>query len=252
MLFAPTGCTKDDSRPQELAELIERAEEPFTFRFRYEAVGTRTRDCFRANTTFSGYVDQTKGIAIIEADDGRRVAEIRRGASAVAGRTVGVDGADWVSFRSPVEDPTYREALERALGTDLAPYLLAGDIPPSGRAIVEAALEEEATTVTAASRGTLRGRSVWRYGLLLPTEVIDVNGSGAELTVWLDADGTVVRIVIAAAQAGEEGSHRDGWRLDYSDYDADRVQPLATSRLQLGDVDPRELSSTASECRLPL
>lgn len=246
------GCTRDGSEARALADLIALTDEPFAFRFRYQAIGTRTRDCFRSNTTFEAEVDQNVGIAIIKADDGRPVAEIRKGASAVAGSAVGVDAVDWLSFLSPVNALAYRDALERALGTDLAPYLLAGDIPPSGRATIEAALEEK-TTVTTASRVDLRGRTLGRYDLLLAPEVIDVNGSGAKLTAWLDADGVVVRIVVAAAvQDGEELEHRDGWQIDYSYDEMDRLRSPVTSPRLLGDVDPSELKPTTPDCRLPL
>lgn len=245
------SCARDTAPAKDLADRLARTEEPYTFAFSYAASGTRTRDCFRSNTVFSGVVDQDEGLAVIAAVDGQPVAEVRRSASAISGRLVGLDAAVWVTFRSPVEVGAYRDALRRALGSDLGPYVLAGDIPPSGRATVSAALEEGAT-VKGPDREDVDGNPAWRYDLLLPPDVAGVDFSGADLSAWLDEDGAVIRLAISTSAEAADVDHESGWQLDYSYADVGSIaSPVASSRSLL-EFDPAELRSPSLDCRLPL
>jgi hypothetical protein len=252
----------------ELVRRLSQGAEPSRFWFSYERGGTRVLDCALANLRFTGEVDSDGGRVVLRLPDNPAPVAVIDDASVLLHRSLFADPpfpADWLVFARPV-DTAQQEALQRALGPDLAADVTAANVRASGRAIAEAALGV-AASVERTSPATVDGRPADGYRITVDPErfatAATVSAPAAEtrsasgaapvpvIEVWVDSSNTVVRVAVRPLLAdGSPGAPENGWTVDYlpiQQVDLPLVSPSDTSG---AGFDLTLLTPAPRECRI--
>ena len=259
------GCAAEDpdaAARSDLERRLRAAPRIERFAFDHSAGGTRVNDCFLPNQRFSGIVDH-KSSSLLITDDGEpavvvtaRTAFVRRSLFAA-----GAVPAEWLRIDPEPPGPV-RDAINRALGPELAGYALAGGLPPSGNETARATLA--AATKVERLRGTSpRAQTVDRFELTVPSEeLIDAQGpAGAEdsavgdavVEVWVAAVGSVPRIAVRPAPT--DGEEEDpGWIVEYRPLATTGPVPDVSSAARVESIDLSGLAPAqlAPVCEVPL
>ena len=185
---------------------------PRSFEFSYQALGTDVLDCVLPHRDFDGSVF-TDSTLLMTADTPSGAARALRLGDAIYLEstffaTGAVDG-DWARID---RSPAIRADLERILGVDLAAYLLADDLPPSGNEVLEATLRETDVASNVESIRPRGGPPAPGYRF-----IVEAEGTTPVIDAWVDVDGNVVRIRVQDSlpdQAGEPDPD-SGWITDY-------------------------------------
>lgn len=222
----------DGGSREELRRALAAMTTPERFSFDHEPRGTRVLDCFVPLRRFSGTVDLNGPAVAIVGGDGRPLAR-RIGARLYLAETLlGDDAPPWSSIDV---DGSTRSTLVRALGPELAGYVAADGLPPSG--------DQTALALVGVATGVDDiGRD--RYRLDLDAGVLE--GLGAVVVEVSLARGHVTAVAVAP-----EGSEL-GWRVAYRvPGDQDEIAAPADASA----LDPAALFAglaRSSECELPL
>lgn len=254
---------------RELQERVSRSDEPAKLGFSYEVHGSRVADCFLPNRRFVGSVDYGSGSFDIQTASEQQAVVLVRNNRVFIHSTLlreGTLGAEWLRVEgADVDDAA--PLLRRALGGDLAAYVLAGALPPSGRETVLELLRV-AERVERLPAQEISGRSADRFSVRVDAERFDdavadearpapsttepVASPVAE--VWLRGD-VVVRIAIrpdGSGDAEEAPEHDAGWTIDYG-----RAVPLAptpapAASVPFASVANPDLARPIARCELPV
>lgn len=235
------GCQRSIPPPspaEALRSRIEASAEPDLIDFTYKAAGTSVATCFRPNREFSGFVDYDDGVVVL-----RRVVE--RDAEAIAMVTPNdvvirsslVAQSDpeplWLRLPRTVL-PDARAPISSALGSDLASYLLSGELPSTPQETLLAALDV-AEGVRSAGSEQIAGQSAtgWvidvdagAYEGAIDDEVTAATTSSSadpppvpEFVAWFDPLGDIVRLEVRLDRAEGAAAGNDetpgGWVIDY-------------------------------------
>lgn len=221
-----------DDAEQELGERLRRSSEPDRFEFHYRAAGSTVLNCFLPNREFWGALDYQSGVLLLRTG-GRASAPT---AMVAQGRAVLHQSlfpgeavpTTWVEFDQP--QVTALPALQRALGVDLAGYVVGDALPSSGRATALAALDV-ARRVDRIGNQTIGSARADGYRLSVNADKfadeaspsttipnrVPVHTPVPSFEIWLGDDNTVLRIVVQAQ--GSDGEPKDaataGWTIDY-------------------------------------
>lgn len=256
----------------ELERRLSRWSEPAAFRFDYVGGGTRVLDCFLPYRRFTGRVDYREGVVWFADASGAEVAR-KTQRRAFLHRRLFADGVVptvWLGVDLPVAGE-YRQVLTRALGSDLAGYVLAPSLPPSGPATARASLEA-AAGVRHLGVATVAGREADGYQIVLDAERFEQmsvpEGAAPDrerdgevvrppvLEVWLDGRNEVARVVVRPGRV--DGSPADGslgWALDYTRERRDGPPPRMPrgAVTEAGSVDLASLTAAiGTGCEVPL
>ena len=255
----------EPSAEGELRRRLARTEEPNRFSLDYERGGSGVVGCMLSNTRFTIDVDIPAGAMAVRRGGGATVA--------LADSEVLLLHGDL--FRNPPfttpwlagpRDPaaSTAPALERVLGADLAAYLLAAQLPASGRSTVVAVLEAASSVeridplVTAGARAqgyrlrldperfaaaTLPEATTSASPTVTPVPLVDV---------WVTNDGNVVRVSIRPqTNAGRPGPVEDGWTIAYGRTSAVApAAPVPGETTDIAEVDASALLPAAVGCEL--
>ena len=255
-LLATGACQPRGPDPREaLQSLVAEVPEPFAFKIRYAATGSRARDCFRPYTRFVADVDQDHGAALFrETDEGAPLLVVRRGSTLVSANTVTATPpieAEWLAVDTPVADPDLREVLIRTLGPDLAGYAMGGDIPPSGRrTVAEAAAEAKTVREAGLGPDDEAGTRSFALGGLSA-------GSSArrarpfDITTTVAVDGTVRQLMVTTSAADAHSDEPTGWVIDYSAVPA-VTAPSVAPNVPLDTLNLDAIRNVQASCDLPL
>lgn len=273
------GCQRSNPSPspaEALRSRIEASAEPDLVDFTYKAAGTSVTSCFRPNREFSGFVDYDDGILVL-----RRVAE--RDAEAIAMVTPNdvvirsslVAQSDpeppWLRLPRTVP-PDAREPMTSALGSDLANYLLTGELPSTPQETLLAALEV-AESVRSAGTVKIAGQSATGWvidvdaaayeGAIDDEETTATTTSSAdpspvpEFVAWFDPSGDIVRVEVRLDRAEGAAAGNDetpgGWVIDYRALDERPIVPVPSPVLELdGPALSRLQARPINTCEVPL
>lgn len=254
-LITTISCGRRGPNPREaLDAMIQDSPEPYSFRMRYAAAGSRARDCFRRYTRFVADVDQDAGVAIFrETDEAPPLLVVRRGSTAVAARALAADpplASPWITVATPVADAHREDALTRLLGPELASYAMSGDIPPSGRTTIEDAVARAVAVEELNKRpSTADGTRSFRLAGVSPDA--DQDAPPFEITTTLTRGGRVAELTVTAGAVGADPDERPGWTIDYQSTAVVSV-PAVSSVVSFDDIDVAALRTRPVACELPL
>jgi len=221
---------------EELRQRLDRAEEPARFSLDHRRGGTRVLDCMLPNTRFSIDVDTAARTMAVRREDGDLVALVDPDMLRL-GRDLFRDPpftSPWLAVPRDASASTIAGA-RRVLGADLAGYLLAPEVPATGRATAVAALDAAATverTVPLREHGAradgyrLRIDPERFAAATLPDAATPTTTSSAAVPVplidlWVTGGGMVVRIRVRSADERRRSRPARG-RLDC------RLQPTSS------------------------
>lgn len=261
--------TADPTAADELARRLAGAEEPARFSLRYQRGGTQVLGCVLANTRFTSDVDTAAETMVVRRDDG--VVALADRDRLLLGSALFRDPPPtaWVAVRRDRAGPAAL-ALRRLLGADLAGYLLASQLPATGRATAAAALDAALAVerIDALVSGGLRADG---YRLRLDADRFAAAANVAAATsastpptsmsapepvpvldVWVAADGTVLRIGIRPQDSrGEPAPAEDGWVVDYRPLIDDAPpRPAPRDNTEIDLIDPATLVPAPVGCEL--
>lgn len=250
------GTGQDGGTPvEELRRRVARLPESSAYSFTYAAAGTEVLDCVLPNRSFSVSVDRAAGKTAIRTSDGHGLLAVVAPGSALLHRRLFAPDAiptEWVAAELPVAPPR-DDALRRALGVDLARYVLEEPTPASAREIAEAALSA-AEDVTRPSENSFRvtlsndaaTASTEAPGAATPRPVIDLEFSTS-------GSIAVIEVTTAARPApGEEPS--EGWTLHFDGDQrpaGDEPEPVVADVTPIEQLDPASVRGPRADCRLP-
>lgn len=247
VVLALSSCA-DRSGPgsSDLREALGKLEDQGRFTMAYRANGSQVVECFFRNRSFTLEVDRLSTTMVALSADGRVIAS-RDGDLVVMHRSLFAPGsfaASWIEADLQMLDAAEDDVLRRALGDDLAGYLLAPDLPASGEMTAVAAVEvaENVQVLNENDQGTIyrltldaeqfadraaENASVEPSTSATPPPVIDVA---------LDAV-RVSRINVRSGQAEEADAA--GWSIAFGPLRAGAASPVtepAVSIDELGDA----------------
>ena len=263
------GCSGEDGLADRLRTRIDRAGQPERFAIEYQAAGTQVLDCFLANRAFTVAVDHGDGALTVTTTGRQDPAAVAVGDHVYLHRSLFSGdpfATEWLRVpRQPSAE--VRAALERVVGLDLAGYLFADGLPPTGEATAVAVLEI-ATDVESIGEQDLHGRRVDGYRVTVDPqrfatdatvdEADDTAATGSRdatpvVDVWLDGDGRVRRLSIrrTASGASDPDATTGGWTADYLPA-ATRLDVRPPSdATSVSGVDPSRLRGAArATCEL--
>lgn len=272
---AISACRQEQA-PASAAEVlrarIETAPDPAVLEFTYSAAGTAVASCFRPNREFTGFVDQEAGVLAIRrgADpSSETIAVSTPNETVIASSLVRSVTAESAWLRLPTVLPaTARDPLRRALGPDLAAYLLAGTLPPSPRDSVLAVLET-AESVRSAGRQVIDGTAATGWLIDVDAEAFE-DGVAREtasttpgpapvpqVVVWLDRQRNITRVEVRLDREEGAGAPRSdtpgGWVIDYRRLDERPPLPDFTTVADIGQPGLAALEARPIEtCEVPL
>lgn len=228
----------------ELRARLAAVEQPERFRITYRAAGTRVLDCFLPNREFTVDVDrETRVVRVVGADGPEPTVAIRIGSTVYLHRSLFEPDAiagEWLRLASDVSEPV-RGAVERAIGTDLAGFLLVGGLPPGARETAVASLEV-AEDVRRLEPEPAAGRALVGYELALDPERFEEVAAAPEDTaapdtirtgdrpvvqIWFDGE-EIARLVVRREVSGatDPDAVAGGWITDYDELGSPlQVQP---------------------------
>jgi len=251
----------------ELRGRLDRAEEPARFSLDHQRGGTRVLDCMLPNTRFSIDVDTSVRTMAVRREDGGLVALVDPD-TLLLGRDLFRDPTfttPWLAVPRDASASTIA-GERRVLGADLAGYLLAPEVPATGRATAVAALDA-AATVERTDPLREAGERANGYRLRIVPDRFDAAtlpdaasstttpsraAPAPQIDLWVTAGGTVVRISVRPQTiAGEAGPAEDGWVVDYGPPPADRApRPGSAETTPIAQVDASALAPAAVGCQL--
>lgn len=259
----------EDAVARELEERVARSDELVRLGFSYEVRGSRVADCFLPNRRFVGSVDYGSGSFDIQTASRQQAVVLVRNRRVFIHSTLlreGALGAEWLRVERAELDEA-APLLRRALGGDLAAYVLAGALPPTGRETVLELLRV-AERVERLPAEEIAGRSADRFRIRVDAELFEDAIAGEApaapsttdavappvAEVWLRGD-VVVRVAVRPDGNGgaEEAEERDaGWAIDYG-----RAVPLAptpapAASVPFASVSTSELARPVARCELPV
>ena len=259
------GCAAEDpdaAARSDLEERLRSAPRIERFAFDHAAGGTRVNDCFLPNQRFSGIVDH-KSSSLVITDNGGPVVVLTARTAFVRDSLFasGAVPAEWLRIDPEPREPV-RDAINRALGPELAGYALAGGLPPSGNetalAVLAAAAKVERLPPTSP-----RAQTVERFELTVPSEELmdaqsragpeDPPVGDAVVEVWVTAVGTVPRIAVRPAP--DEGEEEDpGWIVEYRPVSVADPPPDVSGAARVDSIDASALAAARTEpvCEVPL
>ena len=265
---AATYLSRPKTAGDELARRLQAGAEPERFAIAYAAGGTRVKDCFLPNRRFVVFVDRPADVLVVtrSAADPSPLVVARRH-RVLLHRSLFRSGAvpdPWLAVPADIAGPA-GDALRRALGTDLAGYVLTKYLPATGLATALAALEAADTVRRAAEAGDDRFTltiDASRFEELTATTAPSATTAGTPptaptttslpaptLDIWLDDNDSVTRIDVRVDE--QEGA--SGWTTEYTASTTANPTIPASDIVDLADLDPAQLSSPRStSCRLPL
>lgn len=272
------SCQRSKAPPSPVEALrsrIEASAQRALLDFTYKAAGTSVTSCFRPNREFAGFVDYDDGVLVL-----RRAAE--QGSEAIAMMTpdavvirsslVAQNAVEPAWLRLPrTVPPDDRAQVTRALGSDLANYLLPGELPPSPQETLLAALDV-AEGVRAEGRQMIAGSSAtgWlidvdgeEYDDALADEATATTAPSSDsapvpqFVGWFDDDGDIARLEVRldrteGAAAGNDET-AGGWVIDYRALDQ---RPALPDPSPVVELDAPALSALEARpiatCEVPL
>lgn len=263
------GCTRSappaTGAAAELAERLERADDPERFALRYSSGGTHVLDCVQPNRELTVSVDRTSDVLIVSAStEPERPAAMLLVADVYLSEELFASSAlpaAWVLVPTEVDEATM-ERLTRLLGPPLAGYLFAGGLPANGAETATDVLRV-AGEVTALGPGAGDGgEQLDGYRMRLdPDQLGDATGEDDDapepvavaplIDVWLDDDDEVARIEVRGdPQAGEDSSAESGWVTDYLPIDAPLDETPPSDVVELASIDQAGLAGAVGACAL--
>ena len=250
-----------------LSRRLEQAPDPVRFGFRYEASGTRILDCVRGNRRFVGAVDRSENLLVLsDASDADAFAVVT-GSAVFLHRSLfrgGALSAPWMRIGANAT-PQERGRLTEMIGPDVASYVLAGGLPPSGVQTARAAMEV-AREVTPLGKRAVAGTRATGFRVAVDADrfAAETGGSAPSgsaavpqaptVDVWLDERDVVVRVDVrpgvTAESAGDEVAA--GWSLDYADGASPALPEDIADAVDLAAVDVSALAPAPVPCDVPL
>ena len=205
LLLALVGCSP--SAEQRLLQRVERATEPSRFAFTHTAAVSAAAGCVRPFLRFRGIVDYDRRLLVVTDYDQRdEMIMVMNDDQALLSASLFKGVAQpWVRIPRPVPNALVA-VVERALGPDLAPYVTAGDLPPSGIATVAQALE------VASSVRALRGRDDFRVAVNTASGFGEITA----IDTRIDTHGRVLSVTVLPDTSPSD-SGRGGWTVAYDD-----------------------------------
>ena len=249
-----------------LQERVARSDEPVRLGFSYEVRGSRVADCFLPNRRFVGGVDYGRGSFDIQTASGPQAVVLVRNRRVFIHSTLlreGALGAEWLRVERAELDEA-APLLRRALGGDLAAYVLAGALPPTGRETVLELLRV-AERVERLPAQEIAGRSADRFSIRVDAELFDDaiadEAPAAPSTtdavappvaeVWLRGD-VVVRVVIRPDGNGGAEERDAGWAIDYGRAVPFAPTPAPAASVPFASISTSELARPVARCELPV
>lgn len=237
------------------------------FTFRYERGGTDVLGCLLPNRAFTVDVDGPAGVAVFRAvTDGETIAMVRPRAVFVSRRLFETPpfATEWLSLGTDASTEI-SGAVRRAVGADLADYLLAPGVPASGRALVRAALDI-ARDVTGPRPVLVDGIRADRYRITVDGARFAAAAADPGATTTTPRDDAVPRFDVALDRrsnrivhvavspqpsGGRTATPDSGWTLEYeNDAPSLAPPPRPSDVTAAAGVDVDALSPARRECRL--
>lgn len=227
------------SAEQRLVDRVERAVEPTRFGFTHVAMTSAAAGCVRPFLRFRGEVDYDRRLFVASNHDDRSevIAAMNRDDVLLSSSLFESVAARWIRIRRPVPEPLVA-IVERALGPDLAPYVTASDLPPSGIATVADALQ------VASSVRAIEGVDTFRLTFDASTALGEIEAIDTEI----DPRGQVRSLSVRPETIASDGG-RGGWRITYADAAATVSIPSPEDAADATAVAP--LMVRALPCQLP-
>lgn len=228
------------------------------FRLRYQATGTAVLDCVWAQRSFTLDIDLDRQRLVLRDVESTEVRAHRSAERLLVHSALFQDPpftGTWLAVDLAQIDTGSTEVLERALGVDLASYLLAPGLPPSGedtlRAVLEVAAEIEEVDGPAAGGGQ-------RYRVRVDpdrfAEAQEPTGGPAGDPPIIDVlieDGRVAQITVLPASP--EARTSAGWHLDLAPLPVPLPDAPTTGLTPIESTDWSQLrAATLTGCELDL
>ena len=274
------GCPRSgpSATPTEsLRARIEASSERDLLDFTYTAAGTSVTSCFRPNREFAGFVDYADGFLVLRraVEDGSEdIAMMTPDDVVIRSSVVARSVPEPAWLRLPRVVPAdARTSVTRALGSDLAYYLLSGELPPTPQETLLAALDV-AEDVRAEGRQMIAGSPATGWIIDVDADEYDdaltaeVTGSTAaasssdqapvpQFVGWFDDDGDIVRLEVRLDREEGPAAGNDetpgGWVIDYRELEQ---RPALPDPSPIVELDPRTLAQLEARpietCELPL
>lgn len=257
-----------DGAQQELARRLRLSGQPDRFKFHHRAGGSTLLECFLPNREFWGALDYQSGVLLLLSTTAGAPIAMVADRRAMLHRSLFAAGAvptTWVQLERPAK-PTARPVVMRVLGVDLAGYVLADALPPSGRATALAALDVagEVNRIGSQRIGAVQAEG-YRIGVdaekftnEAPPSTTVASDEAArtpvpDFEVWIGSDNTVIRIVVQPRGIDGDPKKQDisGWAIDYLP-----GEPVAFSESSdvtaFNALEPSTLAAPgAAGCNLP-
>lgn len=274
------GCQRSEPPPTPadlLRSRIEASADRPVLDFTYKAAGTSVTSCFRPYREFAGFVNYDDGVLVLrraDEPDSEAMAMMTPDGVVLSSSLVAQSAPEPAWLRLPRTVPAdARAPLTRALGSDLANYLLAGDLPPTPQETVLAALGV-AEHVRAEGRQMIAGSSVtgWlidvdakEYDQALAEEATGSTSTTApsdqapvpQFVGWFEDDGDIARLEVRldreeGAAAGNDETPA-GWVIDYR---APEQRPALPDPSPVVELDSPALAALEARpivtCEVPL
>lgn len=219
---ALAACTASEQSHEGRLRVVSNRPAPTIFRMSYEALGTQVLDCFFVNRAFVLDVDTDAMQMVLRHKDNGSVRAYRSADELIIDRRFFSEpptANSWLVVDLGRTQEAGRLVLQRALGSDLAGYLLAPTAPPTGEEILAAALDV-ATQIEPSNGEKAEGE--W-YRVTVDhrrfAEAAGTSASGADNTtvpiidLRIDGDRVAAVVIQPAPPADPTGA---GWRIEFS------------------------------------
>ena len=247
------GACSASSEQRDLVRRLEAVDVPARFAFDYAAAGTEVLGCALPNRRFRVVVDRAEGVVAVRDGAGDLIALSRPDRVVIAGSQFAAPTlADaWVEADVPL-DPARSDLVRRALGVDVATYVLSDGAPADGQATA-VELVESATTVSVLRRED-GGEAV--YGIEVDADE-EARAPGVRAEISVTGEGRVSRVDVLPAQPpGASDDAATGWTVEYDPAEpAPVVAPTGTtvdlSSLAPSALRPRPIAGCELGVRAP-
>jgi hypothetical protein len=231
------GC----SAPTEQRDLVRRLEAvdvSARFSFDYSAAGTDVLSCALPTRRFGVVVDRVEGVVAVRDDAGHLIAVSTADRILLAGTQFASPSlADaWVEAEVPL-DPARLDLVRRALGVDVATYVLTNALPADGQATA-VELVASATEVSVLRRED-GGEAVYRVEVIADEEA---GAPAVRAEIAVTGEGRVRRVDVLPSQpAAASDDAASGWTLEYHAAEPAPVAAPAGPAVDLLTVAPSAL-----------
>ena len=247
-----------------LSRRLEHSPEPNSFGFRYAASGTRILDCVRANRRFVGIVVRAQNLLVLSDPDADAFAVVTESA-VLLHRSLFRDvplPAKWIRVGRDAS-ASDKELLADVIGPDVASYVFADGLPPTGAETARAAIEV-ASDVTALGRRAVAGTSATGFRVIVDADQFaaetgqpDTSRQAAPpevpiIDVWLDERDVVVQVAVRAAADDHAVDDATGWVLEYTGVPSGALPDDVADAVDLSSVDVSALMPAAVGCNVPM